>query len=342
MKKVWPLIIKPTLLALVISLIALPSGAASEAPISAPPERSYSAFDDAPSRRFDFWIGRWSVNLRSRQSDLSWAPLATATAHIYSILDGKAVLELWDSESIKGFSLRYFDPERQEWVLWLNWPNPSTGRAFLRGLTGRFRHGRAVFEGEHQQPDGTRITTRYTFSDITPFSLRWHDKYSRDGGETWRPNWIMEFTREAVEAEWPIAQDAAPTVDAGPRCQEAPYKMLEPLAGRWVASGANEYELQFWEILNGCAVIALLEADQIQRFLFLSYNSFRNSHELSVLDSRAGTGLRRYFGNSFEELEGDDGTWRLRTGKRDSIELVIGDQDTSQPVRFQRAHSHSP
>ncbi|NIQ57389.1 MAG: hypothetical protein GWN71_29565, partial [Gammaproteobacteria bacterium] len=67
-------------------------------------------------------------------------------------------------------------------------------------------------------PDGGETISRYTFSDITPASLRWDDAYSTDGGETWTHNWIMEFTRTGAKPT--LAADGGPehTFHAGGRC----------------------------------------------------------------------------------------------------------------------------
>ena len=46
-------------------------------------------------RQFDFWIGEWDVNLRVRQKDFTWKDQHKSVVHIYPILDGKAILELW-------------------------------------------------------------------------------------------------------------------------------------------------------------------------------------------------------------------------------------------------------
>ncbi|NIQ57390.1 MAG: hypothetical protein GWN71_29570, partial [Gammaproteobacteria bacterium] len=82
-------------------------------------------------------VGEWDVNLRVRQDDLSWADEVRSVARIYPILRGKAMLELWSDrrrDGIKGYSLRYFDVARQEWVIWLNWPGPDrSGSSSLAG-----------------------------------------------------------------------------------------------------------------------------------------------------------------------------------------------------------------
>ncbi len=170
--------------------------------VEAPPERAYSGFSPDPARRFDFWIGTWDVNLRMLQDDLTFKDAVAAHASIYPILGGKAILELWDSTPIQGMSLRYYDPVAKRWDLWLDWPRPNASR--LTRLTGGFRHGRAEFRGARKTPDGKESVTLFTFSDVTPFSLRWDDLHSTDGGKTWTRNWIMEFTRTAIEPPWPL------------------------------------------------------------------------------------------------------------------------------------------
>lgn len=270
--------------------------------VSAPPERALSAFSEDPARQFDFWIGDWDVNLRMRQDDLTFEDSVAARARIYRILGGKAILELWDSESIKGYSLRYYDAAAADWALWLAWPGAN--RSGVSGLTGGFRHGRGEFESSYVKPDGERITQRYSFNDITPFSLRWDDRYSNDGGKSWIESWIMEWSRRAVDPAWPIDPGDVPTFEDGGRCDEETFRPYEALVGRWES---DEASFEAYRILDGCAVMGFLESGERQEFLFLTYGGATVGWETDVLDDDPATGLRRYFGT--------DGWERLvRTG----------------------------
>lgn len=178
------------------------------------PERPEHLQLPPESRQFDFWVGSWEVNLRIQQPDLTWKDSVKAEARIYPILFGKAVLELWDSPNIKGYSLRYYDTKRKEWVLWLNWPGQD--RSGSSSLSGNFRHGRGEFQSVNERPNGSKSISRYSFNDITPDSLRWDNAYSDDGGKTWRNQWIMEFTRkEAVPMLDPAGGPAHTYVDGG-------------------------------------------------------------------------------------------------------------------------------
>ncbi len=94
----------------------------------------------------------------------------------------------------KGFSgaaLRLFDPARDQW--WIYW---GTSRAGLLEppVVGRFAGGRGDFYGDDTH-DGTPIRVHFLWSQITPTSAHWEQRFSSDGGRTWEANWIMDFSR---------------------------------------------------------------------------------------------------------------------------------------------------
>lgn len=306
-----------------VFLFCIPPTAAEELSDVVAPEFQ---FDEA--RQFDFWTGAWRVNLRMQQDDLDWQDSVIADARVWRILDGKAVLELWDSEPIKGFSLRWFDLETNRWKLWLNWP--STDRSAGSGLDGRFRHGRGEFFSTATAPDGNSILSRYTFSDITADRLRWDDAYSTDGGKTWSGNWIMEFTRTALAALAPDREINAHTYDFGNRCTLDQFARLNSLAGRWSGTAsdtdhfaersASPATVSIHRILDGCAIMVFVEvpeaAHSSREFRLLTYNTLSESYEENLLDNLAGTPLRLRYGqhgnNGIHFENTDDGhraTW---------------------------------
>lgn len=259
------------------------------------------------ARQFDFWLGGWDVNLRIRQDGAWTASSVRADAEIYSVLAGKAVLELWNADSIKGFSLRYFDTAQGTWRLWLNWPRKN--RSGSSGLSGSFHHGRGDFYSTSPTPDGGTLTSRYSFNDITPTSLRWDDAYSEDGGETWRHQWRMEFTRTAGRVTLDPAGGDAHTYDAGTRCDEPAFRRFEALAGRhtgtfrvrdadgtWVETPAA---LTGYRVLDGCAVLAIarieVRGQPLETFHHLTYNTHASMFEETMLDSRPDTPLTLFF-----------------------------------------------
>lgn len=247
----------------------------------------------AESRQFDFWVGNWNVNLRVQQDDLSWKDSVKAEARVYPILFGKAVLELWDSPNIKGYSLRYFDVKQGKWVLWLNWPGQNSSGS--SSLTGSFRHGRGDFTSTNKKADGSTSISRYSFNDISPNSLRWDDSYSDDGGKTWRNQWIMEFTRKAKRPTLQAEGGNEHTYVDGGRGTLPQYRKYEFL------SGAYEGELNLpgveapvpaswrgYRVLDGTTVIAFLrfELEGVPREVFyhVTWNTYAKRYEFTVLD----------------------------------------------------------
>jgi hypothetical protein len=281
---------------LLVAFCLLPVGAIGAERVAAPAERAYSAFNQDKNRQFDFWIGEWDVNLKILQKDLTFKDSVRAHTSIYSILGGKAILELWDSKPIKGYSLRYFDAASDQWVLWLNWPgkNRSTGSS----LTGNFQHGRGNFLSEYENQAGETIIQRYSFNDITPFSLRWDDLSSKDGGKTWSKNWLMEFERSAIDPKWPIDPGNTPTFETGVRCDDESFRPYEVLAGHWEGEvDAAAASLDAYRVLDGCALVAFLDIDSTpskSRFFFLTFNTAKKGWETSFLDQRSGVGLVQF------------------------------------------------
>jgi hypothetical protein len=289
---------------LATTALAPTSTAAQDFPVSSalPPE----------SRQFDFWVGEWDVNLRIRQDDGSWLDAVQATAEIYPILSGKAVLELWSdarTSGIKGYSLRYFDVARDEWVLWLNWPAPN--RSGSSSLSGTFRHGRGEFFSTMMNPDGSETLSRYTFSDVTPSSLRWDDAFSSDGGDTWTNRWIMEFTRTAAKPILDPAGGEAHTFHDGARCDNEAFRRYEFLAGRndgeVVAGGSGPVTITGYRVLDGCALMTFAgpgsDPERAWGFSLLTFNTYAERYELTTVTSQSSTPVRTFYSRDAESLE---------------------------------------
>lgn len=266
-------------------------------------------------RQFDFWIGEWDVGLRVQQKDSSWKDQHRAVARIYRILGGKAILELWSEkrDGINGYSLRYYDPEKDAWALWLNWPARNRSGTF--GMEGRFRHGRGEFFVDRKLDEKTTQITRYTFSDITRDSLRWDDGFSQDGGRTWTSNWIMEFTRKAEKApDIGTVRDLHTYFD-GSRCDLPEFEPLKRLA----AAQENGPALRLHNILDGCIVAGFIERDGVRAFFTLTYNTYANLYELAFLGDGERDALMLYYGPRNDDVF----TFRNRDGTA-TAELVTG------------------
>ena len=332
-----------------------PSVAGEDRPVGVGPE-----WEDPLFRQFDFWMGEWEVNLRIRQEDGSWKESKESVAKIYRILDGKAILELWDEkkegDAIRGYSLRYFDPEKKKWMLYLNWPGKN--RSQTGSLEGVFRHGRGEFFKTFKNQQGEETLSRYSFADITPTSLRWDDAFSKDGGLTWSNNWIMEFSRASSKAAWPREGQPAHTYYTGGRCDLPEFRTFEALEGLHKGkvtihdSGSEPVQvgatLRGIKVLDGCAVMTFLQyedGDGIRKeFGFSTFQTGVKLHEQNLLDNRPGTVVRQLYGSMKEDqllLQSKESTepkerytWKFIDGG--VIELIVEEMNPEGSWRVSR------
>ena len=128
---------------------------------------------------FDFLPGRWHIANRKLVDTLDpacseWEEFE-ATSEARAILGGLGNIDQFHrvGREYEGFSLRLDPP-----------------------VEGRFRdEGNARFECDDVL-EGVPIRVRFDWSDVTATSARWEQAFSFDGGQTWKPNWVMLLTRE--------------------------------------------------------------------------------------------------------------------------------------------------
>ena len=210
-----------------------------------------------PHRQFDFWVGEWSVQNRFLQPNGSWLEADVTRARITPVCDGQAILEEWAGPYrgtyMNGFSLRAWDPDEQHWNLLLNWT--TDGNSSFGTLTGTFRHGRGEF---FSGPSSNR--TRYSFSDALANTVRWDSAMSTDGGQSWKTDWIMEFTRTRPAQEVTEDELFAIAWNAGGLSPHEEARQLDRLLGLWrgtqTAQGrTREAELQGQLLNKDCLVV---------------------------------------------------------------------------------------
>ncbi len=184
-------------------------------------------------RQFDFWIGEWDVLSRNRPTDESrWYDTGMATARVYPVVAGCGMVEHWRGHAfgnfLVGFSLRAFNPQSGQWNLALLWPN--SGEPRFGEMAGGFRHNRGEFYSGGLSADGDTTLTRFSFSDVTPNSVRWQDGFSVDNGRSWNSGWIMEFTRREFLYQGPLLNGPSVTTL---RCPGPEYRGMDFLIGEW-------------------------------------------------------------------------------------------------------------
>jgi hypothetical protein len=280
------------------SLAVVLTGLASSLSLGLPDPLSAQGVCQGESRNFDFWIGEWDILNRNRgPEDPRWFDTGSATARIYPVVAGCGVVEHWRGNAFGdftvGFSLRAFNPQQGGWDLVLLWPNDGDPR--FGELNGGFRHNRGEFYSRNLTAEGDTTLTRFTFSDITPNTLRWQDGNSIDGGQTWNSSWIMEFSRREALYQGPLMNGPSVTTL---RCPGAEYRAMDFLIGEW----AGQVEADTLEtegmgargnvapVLEGCGIMEKVSAigqnSAWEVFRVRTYEAARDRWVEYRLDSR--------------------------------------------------------
>jgi hypothetical protein len=149
---------------------------------------------------FDFLHGRWEVENRKLrdpfESKGEWLEFP-AQVETRPILQGLGNVDAYSAPDFpcrpqfEALALRLFDAVNGVWRIW--WA-PAGGGRLDTPLEGRFDDAVGVFECDDVVA-GRELKVRFDWSDITSSSARWQQSFSFDGGETWKPNWTMDWRR---------------------------------------------------------------------------------------------------------------------------------------------------
>ena len=97
-----------------------------------------------------------------------------------------------DRSPFEAMSFRLYDPGRRLWRSW--WASTAGPGRLQPPVEGRFSDGHGRFFGS-DVVDGDELLVRIDWTAVTATSARWERSVSRDGGRTWQPDGIMEWTR---------------------------------------------------------------------------------------------------------------------------------------------------
>jgi hypothetical protein len=172
------------------AIVGHASPKAEAAPVAVSPRRV------PPGRRgeFDFLQGEWLIDNRKRRSGSDEWDRFPGEATVQTLLAGVVSVEELriPARQFSGMGLRILDQEKNVWVDY--WVNAKSGVLGAEGTAGGFENGIGSFISEDVDGE-TRVLVRGVWDRITPQSCRWSQSISRDGGQTWRDDWIMDWTR---------------------------------------------------------------------------------------------------------------------------------------------------
>jgi hypothetical protein len=142
------------------------------------------------SHDFDFNYGTWSTHITTHSTAY------TGTVTVRKIWNGRAFMEELKagnaSGGFEGATLFLYDPRTRQWSQTFASRDDGT---FERSMVGGFTGGRGELVAYPAENDGRMELTREVWSDIKPGSHHFEIAFSRDGGATWRPDFIANLTR---------------------------------------------------------------------------------------------------------------------------------------------------
>ncbi len=177
--------------------VALLPACATGAPMSAPPR--FDAMPPLPATPtpgrpgdFDWLTGEWRIHNRSIVNG-EWLEYP-GEATVVGILGGVCSVEELriPARNFSGMGLRLLDVEKQVWSD--HWVNARSGVVTVPGQLGSFENAAGIFVTD-DVVDGVAVKYIGVWDNITRSSCRWRQASSRDAGQSWEQNWIMEWSR---------------------------------------------------------------------------------------------------------------------------------------------------
>jgi hypothetical protein len=175
------------------------------AEMSAAQSRTQQTHDGAHD--FDFDFGTWKTHssrlLHPLTRSNSWIEMDGITK-VKKVWDGRANLAEYKADGpsahVELLSLRFYNPNAQQWGLAFATPNVGV---LSTPSVGEFKGGRGEFY-DRDELNGRHILVRFSIWSISPKSAESEQAFSDDGGKTWEVNWINRYTKisDSTEVNW--------------------------------------------------------------------------------------------------------------------------------------------
>lgn len=142
---------------------------------------------------FDFLSGEWRIRNRRRTGADAWDEFE-GEATVHRILNGAGSVEdlRIPARGFAGLGLRLLEVGTGVWSDF--WVNAKDGVLATPGQAGSFENGVGIFASEDVE-DGHPVTYVGVWDRIAPDACRWRQASTRDGGATWRADWLMDWSR---------------------------------------------------------------------------------------------------------------------------------------------------
>lgn len=269
---------------------------------------------------FDFWLGSWEVDTYGYggfHEESIWKSLGKLHLNVFSVLDGKAVIEfasgqLNDGTPQEGFSIRFFDEEKSKWIAWLNWPDKNSTRFY--SMEGGFFNNQAEFFTHFPRKDQDSLLIKFTFGNISSDFVRWESSASDNGGRSWYPDGMFFLKRSKEFSNRNTVDDYLHDhwgKSDSPLCDTEEFREMDKYTGKWNGKMISESGEEFgasshiYSILNGCGIFEINKYTQQGKYYEeLSISSYSPSKQkwLSLkITNQPGLSIKLFEGSSTEE-----------------------------------------
>jgi hypothetical protein len=151
---------------------------------------------------FEFLHGSWEIhNTKLRDTTdpacTEWHEF-DATSEVIPILNGIGQIDRMtvpappDGPAFEGFTLRLFDPVTSTWSIW--WSSTRLPGRLDPPVRGTWVDAVGRFECDDVIA-GRPTRVRFEWRRDNPHAPTWEQFFSYDHGQTWAPNWLMQFKR---------------------------------------------------------------------------------------------------------------------------------------------------
>jgi hypothetical protein len=94
----------------------------------------------------------------------------------------------------EGMTIRLYVPETRRWRIW--WASTRFPGELDTPLEGGFDGDHGEFLCDEVVND-VPVKVRFDWQVPSTTAIRWEQSFSYDEGRTWKPNWLMESTRDS-------------------------------------------------------------------------------------------------------------------------------------------------
>jgi len=154
---------------------------------------------ESSSSDFDFIVGDWNIKHKRLKDILNgsdeWIEFSGVSSAIKT-LGGNGNIEDhiidFPESSFRAKAIRSYNEKSKKWAIW--WLDGRMPDVIDKPVLGEFVNGKGLFYADEEYND-VPVKIRFTWILDDPELPVWEQAFSKDNGESWETNWIMELSK---------------------------------------------------------------------------------------------------------------------------------------------------